>query len=118
MSNVATLKIHCGTPMVRTYAFSGKEYYCVKCGETDGIFGPASTAQETDELIRQLERNFKIFFEDSLACIPIGARFNVCELCKHEQHLDHASQEEIEASREAYKLLAGGILEEVTHATH
>ncbi len=111
-------KIHCGTPMVATIMFSGAEYYCVICGETQGIFGPAETVPETRELIDGAERNDKLFKQAAGDLIPMGAMFPNCEQCRKEQHGNHASQEDLKKSDEAHKLLANGILREPQNATN
>ena len=114
----ARVKIHCGTPMVSTMMFSGAEFYCISCGSTQGIFGSAPNTPETPELIEEWQKNKERFKKVAADCIPGGGMFPDCKKCNHEQHLSHASQEDLEKSDAAYKLLAGGILEEVTNATH
>ncbi len=111
------ITIHCGTPMVRTFMFSGAEFYCVKCGNTEGIFGGIDI-NETDELLKEWKENEKLFQKIADDYIPKGGMFLNCEQCKREEHLLHASQEDIKKSDEAYKLLAGGILEEESNATN
>ncbi len=112
------VKIHCGTPMVPTMMFSGAEFYCISCGSTQGLFGSAPSTPETPELLEESKENQERFKKVAADCIPMGCMFPDCEKCKHEQHLNHAGQEDLGKSDAAYNLLAGGILEEVTDATN
>ena len=107
------LKIHCGTPMVGTLMFGGAEFYCVKCGETQGVFGPAVTVPWTAKLGEEGKLNQNVFRKIAAVCIPVGCRFPKCKKCDGQDHLLHASNEELNKSSEAYKRLAGGIEEEV-----
>ncbi len=103
--------VHCGTPMVGTIMFSGAEFYCVKCGTSQGMFGTMDT-QATPELQRELEENEKKFREVAADLIPAGAQFDKCGTCqgKKEDHRLHASHEDLEKSDKAYQKLYGGIL--------
>ena len=120
------LKVHCGTPMIWTFKFSGAEYYCVKCGVTQGIFGSAQSVQWTAALDKEQEINKKVFHRISAACIPRGSRRKDCKKCDGQDHQAHASKTDLEKSDATYKLLAGGIeeevfnhiLEELPNATH
>jgi len=113
------LKVHCGTPMISTLMFSGSEFYCVKCGWDEGVFGPAETIFWTPELNEEGKRNQTVFREIADVCIPAGCRFPNCKKCNDGQdHLLHASNGALRKSDEAYKLLAGGILGEITDATN
>ena len=112
------LKIHCGTPMIWTFKFSGAEYYCVRCGETQGMFGSAPTIPWTTNLGKEQGINKEVFDRISAACIARGSRRKDCKKCDGQYHHEHASNAALKKSDAAYKLLAGGILEEVTDATH
>ena len=113
------LAVHCGTPMVGTIMFSGTEFYCVKCGATQGIFGTTDT-ESTLELQDELQKNEKKFEAIAGDLIPAGAQFDRCGICqeKKEDHRLHASQQDLDKSDVAYKLFFGGILEEEPNATH
>jgi len=107
-----SLNIHCGTPMVGTLLFFGSEFYCVGCGESQGVLGSAEIVPWTKQLGEKWNLNQIVFRKISSACIPPGSRFPNCEKCAGQDHLFHASNLELDKSAAAYKLLAGGILEE------
>jgi len=110
------LKIHCGTPMISTLMFSGAEFYCIRCGKTQGIFGSAGILPWTAKLGEEAKLNKGIFNQIAAACIPVGCRFPKCKKCDGQDHLLHASNEALNKSSEAYKLLAGGIEEEILNS--
>jgi len=102
------LSIHCGTPMVQTLMFSGAEFYCVVCGETQGIFGTRSI-EETTTLLHEMKKNERYFVKIAADCIPSGSRFPECEKCNSENHNMHASKEDLDKSDSAYLALRFGI---------
>lgn len=101
----------CGTPMVKTFVFPGSEWYCPVCGDNVPFLNP-TTVEPTEELIAQAKANREAFAKASSACIPNGARLEGCKQCEAgENHNYHCTEEERQASHEAYAALAGGILE-------
>ncbi len=105
------LAVHCETPMISTVMFSGAEFYCPKCGETQGIFCTENT-DSTPDLLQEREANQMLFLEISGDLIPTGAQFGNCVKCKSssEDHRLHASHRDLEKSDAAYKKLYRGIL--------
>ena len=60
----------------------------------------------TPELEAEQEANKEWFREIAKDYIPYGARKNGCKQCDEgEDHLDHATEVELEASKAAYKKL-------------
>jgi len=111
------LKLHCDTPMVHTIIFGGSEFYCVKCGWTEGVLGLAETVPWTPKLSKEVNLNQAVFRQIASDCIPAGCRFKDCKKCEGQDHLLHASNKALNKSSEAYKQLAGGIFEEVENVS-
>ena len=55
--------VHCGTPLVWTYRFRGKEWYCVKCKRAFKMFGVTESKKYTEKLEREHKENERIFNE-------------------------------------------------------
>lgn len=106
-----SVAVHCGVPMVSTFMFSGAEFYCPKCGESQGMFN-TDRIDITDELREQYDENEKKFRGIAGDCIPAGCRFDWCGICqgKKEAHRLHASQDDLKKSDAAYQKLYRGIL--------
>lgn len=103
MSKVAMCH-RCKEPLVFTYAFSGKEFVCVKCGRTYTYFGPDG-ADETPELLARIEANNKRWKEISEGVLTGGVMLTRCleagGACVREPHLYHATDEELAAHNRA-----------------
>lgn len=93
----------CETPLVPTFIYSGAEWYCVKCGREY----PYMSCEKVDwreDLAAESDRLNTAFRELTKDCIPRGARKRDCEKCSAgEYHLDHATDEELQASLRGYQ---------------
>lgn len=54
------------TPLIWTFKFRGKEYWCPRCGYTSGMFGAGMNVPITEELKQSLE-NWKEKAKDFLS---------------------------------------------------
>lgn len=98
----------CGCPLIFTLIFAGSEYFCPNCKGTYGFLGAGKIVDLTPDL-RRRNQLVEAWFNDLVKdFIPGGARLSRCEKCKGEEtHLEHATDEEIEASERAYEALMG-----------
>ena len=105
----AKMNMCCGTPLIFTFIFSGKEWYCRKCKRTYPMFGGGTDVETTKDLVKEHEENRKWFLDIATDCIPAGSiKITGCEKCKAgEAHILHASDEEKKKSEEAYAILSG-----------
>ena len=88
----------CGEPLIFTFIFAHKEFYCLGCGRAFEFYGPESVETTPDlwERQRQLQREFAEIAKDLV--VP-GSRHSDCDRCKRgEDHEDHATEEELAAS--------------------
>ena len=64
ISIMVKICIDCGAPLIYTFAFRGKEYWCPSCGYTSGIFGAGVDVPVTEELkekLRMSKKKSKVF---------------------------------------------------------
>ncbi len=95
----------CGTPLIPTFTFRGNEFYCRNCKTPFPMFGVRRIIC-TPELDAAQDENTEWFREIAKDCIPSGARLGDCEQCDAGgYHLDHATDEAIEKSKQAYHSL-------------
>ena len=105
----------CGTPLSSALVFRGAELYCVRCGNSYGMFGAPSRREATPELDAEYERNRALYIPLAKQCIGGGMRLRDCEKCSEgEYHIQHATPEERAASDAAYERLYAGNLENLT----
>jgi len=105
MNKEKQIAIHCNTPLIWTFAFSHKEWYCRECGATLTMFG-ARGIDSTSALKKEGEKNEKWFKKIMKDYIPYGAYYKDCEQCKGNQsHLFHATDEEKKKSEKALEKL-------------
>lgn len=92
----------CDEPLVGTFYFHKKEFICLNCGRLYEFFGPSS-ADETPELIARMEELAKEWEEDFAPyLLTPGMYHKECKLCNgREAHINHATEEEIVANKEA-----------------
>lgn len=104
MSRVAIC--YCGEPLISTFMFSGAEYFCVRCGASLGMFDTESK-EMTPELRKRAEANEKKWHSISKGLLTGGVMFRNCDTCSKENtpHLNHATQEELQAHKKALKKL-------------
>ena len=96
--------IYCASPLVPTFAFGGSEWYCMECRRALPYM-QSHMVPQTPELEREaagLRAQFRDIAKD---CIPYGSRLKGCGKCAGEDHLEHATEEEIAASEAAYAKL-------------
>jgi len=103
----------CGTPLISTMVFNGAEFYCRKCGSKYGMFGAFATAESTPELDVESEANQEWFYEIMSDYITPRSRRIDCEKCdKGEDHLLHATPEQLKASDAALEKLKEAVGDE------
>lgn len=105
MSRIAMCQ--CGSPLVMTFVFSGREFYCLDCGRTYDFLGP-DAAEETPELLARMEAAQAEALPLLAALVVRGSRLAACELCQSGSgdHHAHATEAEWEADRAARVALA------------
>jgi hypothetical protein len=91
-----------GAPLVATFAFPKAEFVCLDCGALFGWFGPTA-ADETPELLARTEAYRREWAENAGSKILTPrARHRDCVLCDGgEDHVDHATEDEIAADSDA-----------------
>lgn len=106
MTQVATCLTD-GAPLVSTIAFRYAEFYCLECGTSTGIFGPAVKGEdETPELLAKMEAATAEWVTLADGLIPEGGRLKDCSCCeKGEDHVVHARESELEAHDAARRRL-------------
>lgn len=99
------IAVCCGTPLIWTFMFSGSEWFCRECKRAIPMMN-ADRVESTPELEAAREQNEQWFREIAKDCIPRGGRLRDCDKCSAgETHLEHASDEDKQRSREAYAKL-------------
>lgn len=96
----------CGEPMIGTFMIPYCELYCLNCGNACGIFS-GERIEATKELIIK-QRMYKDIFKSLYKnIIPIGSQRCSCKKCKerNEDHLKHATKDELLKDKIARKLL-------------
>lgn len=101
MSRVAMCR-ECDEPLVCTFAFTAKEFVCVKCGRLYDWLEP-DAADETPELLARVAEVKAEWQPIGEALIGNGVKLRDCEMCSNGggQHRDHATTEELVAHDEA-----------------
>lgn len=96
----------CGTPLVATYLFSGAEWFCVECRSTRGLLNVPERLEYSSAAKAESEENRQRFRAIAKDFIPFGCRLDGCAKCESgEDHRDHITDEEREASDEAVRRL-------------
>jgi len=100
--------LNCETPLVPTMVFSGAEWFCMKCRQEFPLFN-CERVLRTEELNTKLNVLTEEFVSIAKDCIPRGSRRADCAKCtvRSEYHLEHATLEQLERSKEAYVKLKG-----------
>jgi len=116
MRTHTTYMMHCGRPLISTFLFSKKEWYCAVCGTVFGYFDDfeyevVERDCEKDKALLVIQNSgIAVFVLASKDCIPIFSRLNGCEQCKTDSdHWLHITAEEKDASNAAYRNLRKGI---------
>ena len=91
----------CDTPLISTFIFPYNEWYCRVCKTTYPLLN-VSRVESTQELLDAQTVNKKWFRDAAKDVIPPRSRRHGCKQCAGENHEDHASEEELAASQEAY----------------
>lgn len=87
-----------GDPLVMTFAFSGYEFICLRCGRLYGFLEPRAVPATPELEAKIIERRAE-FEPFAKAILTPGSYHDGCELCvAGEQHLDHATADEVAAS--------------------
>lgn len=92
--------------LVMTFAFNGKEFFCLGCGGDFEFLEPRA-ADETPELLERLAQRKEEWKPIGTALLTGGARKTDCAICasKDEPHLAHATDEEREAHEAAVEYI-------------
>ena len=93
----------CGSPLIMTFHWRAREFYCIDCGRLYDFFGPEAV-EETPELLEKMEQYQEEWRENAGSkLLTFGAFHEGCEKCKgmKEEHMRHASPAELEANKEA-----------------
>lgn len=90
------------SPLVSTFHFPKKEFYCLDCGRKYEFFGPKA-AESTPEIIELSEQYTAEWSDNTVGLItPRGRHLDTCEKCKGgESHDQHATEEEWAAHEKA-----------------
>lgn len=105
-SSVAVCR--CGAPLVSTMVFPKKEWVCVECAATYGMFD-ANSKTTTDELWERYEALRALWVEHAVPRLRVGRWWlRDCEKCspRAEYHEAHATDEERAAHQAALAWLA------------
>lgn len=95
----------CGTPLIWTFMFSKAEWFCRVCRTPFPMLN-TERVDVTAELLLAKEENERWFDDIAKDCIPYRSRLCNCAKCDGgEDHLDHATDDEIERSGLAYQRL-------------
>lgn len=96
----------CGAPLIATFVFSYREWYCLECGRSYEFFDDFRRVPVTDELEAERERLIAEFVEIADPIIVSASRRVDCERCKAgSDHATHATPEEVAASKAAWERL-------------
>lgn len=97
----------CGAPLIPTFLFSHKEYYCLECGRMYEFFDSFDRKKNTDNLDARLRALKKEFAEIAEPIITPFSKLTDCDRCQNGQgyHHEHATDEERMASSAALKRL-------------
>lgn len=91
----------CGAPLVSTFAFRHFEFYCLECGRRYGFLDPQG-APETPALIARMDAAEEEFRRLAEGLIAEGGRLlDDCDSCRAEDHMLHATPEELVAHEAA-----------------
>jgi hypothetical protein len=100
---------YCATPLIWTFLFPYKEYYCLNCGRTWGMLGAGKNVEITKELI--LKRNiaetiFKQLHGKGWLLPQSTYGYTKCKVEKNcRNHNEHLTKKEIEWNEVAWKML-------------
>lgn len=96
----------CDEPLVMTFLYRGKEFYCVQCGATYTFCGPTG-AEETPERLARMEELRATFRRLADGILITGGFLDRCEQCSRlgKPHDQHATPDEIDADRAARRRL-------------
>lgn len=96
----------CGEPLVMTFLYRGKEFYCIQCGRTYAYLSPVA-AEETPERLARMQE-LRDTFRRLVDGIMIDGGFHEdCKECalRGEGHSRHATDAEREADKAARRRL-------------
>lgn len=96
----------CGSPLIFTFAFSGREYYCLDCGRQEDIF--ADRVPTTARLRKRLSKLQEEWAKIGPRLLSGGVMLKDCLTCSMtgEPHIRHATDEERAAHTAAMERLA------------
>ena len=95
----------CGAPLIGTFLFHYKEFICLEDGRLYEFFGPTTvdTTPELWERFVALEAEFNEIMKDAIIS---HSRHVDCEQCEGgEDHIRHATPDELRASDRAFSEL-------------
>lgn len=97
----------CGAPLTGTLLIPGREWLCAECGASYGIMN-ADVEVSTPCLEQRREENDAFVRKWAMYCIPPGSFRRGCNQCdRGDYHFNHATDYEIKASDDAYRVLIG-----------
>lgn len=92
----------CQTPLIRTFAFRGAEWFCRECKSSYPLMN-VERVDSTPELDRMKEENSSWLATAKKGFIPGGSRRQGCDKCRDgEFHIEHATDQEKTDSQNAY----------------
>ena len=91
----------CGVPLIWTFAFDYREWYCVNCGTGGGMLGTGKDVPATRELLfqqRLVEAVWGVIYRTKKGFVPKSAKKDGCKKCndtneRHYEHLTKAGKE-------------------------
>lgn len=99
----------CGTPLLWTFRWAYKEYFCMNCGGTWGMMGAGISVEETPELklkYRIVKRIWDSLYKGGLL-LPVSRYTRKdCKKCEAGgDHNDHLTKREIRNNKIGERLL-------------
>ena len=93
----------CDAPLISTFHWRGKEFYCLECGRLHEWLEPESAEADTPEIKARYEALHAEWLAHAGDLITPGSWLRDCELCRchQEYHADHATPAQVDADRQA-----------------
>ena len=97
---------YCGLPLIWTFHWAYKEYFCINCDRHWGMLGAGKTVKETHELKIREKRFRKLWKALNHYLVPQGSYARRgCDKCQGCNHREHLSKKEIRENKIASKIL-------------
>ena len=104
----------CGTPLIWTFHWAYKEYFCINCDAHWGMLGAGEDVNATPGLKEQTKRLYKLWRVLGKYALPVSSFARTgckkCQGCNHWEHLSKKEKREDKIARKILEALQGCFL--------